>query len=116
MHFKDRKINERNYRYIVKTIRLPNSKVVTLEKIHKGETKKELEKIFEEKEIKENTRYMLKNYKTDHIYTKKEFAKIEFIKFNYRRIQKKLTQTSKKDLLDKFTANFTYESNALEGN
>jgi len=29
---------------------------------------------------------------------------------------KKLSKTSLKDLFDRFTANFTYESNALEGN
>ena len=116
MHIKEKVINKKKYKYLVKSIRLPNGQIKKIEKIHKGEPKKEIEKILEEKEKKEYLRYMLKNFSTNSIFTEKEFEKIEDIKLNYRKILKKITEAALKDLLDRFTANFTYESNALEGN
>ncbi|MCK4647512.1 Fic family protein [Candidatus Pacearchaeota archaeon] len=116
MHFKERIIKGRKYKYAVQSIRLPGGKVKTLEKIFKGESKKELEKIFEEKKKREYVKHALKNFKTDYIFTKEQFEKIEEIKLNYSKILKELPKASFRDLLDRFTANFTYESNALEGN
>ena len=116
MHIKEKVINKKKYKYLVKSIRLPNGQIKKIEKIHKGEPKKEIEKILEEKEKKEYLRYMLKNFSTNSIFTEEEFEKIENIKLNYRKILKKITEAALKDLLDRFTANFTYESNALEGN
>ena len=116
MYFKIKTIKGRKYKYAVKTIRLPNSQIVSLEKIYKDESNKDLNKIFEEKEKAEYVKYILSNFKTDHIFTKEQIEKLELIKFNYRKIIKKLTKSNLKDVLDRFTANFTYESNALEGN
>jgi len=116
MYFKYRKIKGKEYKYAVKSVRLPNGKVAPLEKIFKGESKKELEEIFNEKEIKENLKHMLKTFKTNHIFNEEEFMKIEKMRIEYKKILKKLTKASLRDLLDRFTANFTYESNALEGN
>ena len=47
MYFKDKKIKGRKYRYAVKTIRLPNGKIASLEVIYKNQSKEELEKIFD---------------------------------------------------------------------
>jgi len=116
VYFKEKKIKNRRYKYAVKSIRLPNGKIIALEKIFNKESKKELGKIFREKEKKEYIKYMLKNFKTDYIFDEKEFEKIENIRLNYKKILKKLTKVSLRGLLDRFTANFTYESNALEGN
>jgi len=116
MHIKEKTVNKKKYKYLVKSIRLPNGQIKKIEKIYKGEPKKEIEKILEEKERKEYARYMLKNFSTNHIFTEEEFEKIEDIKINYRKVIKKLTKSTLRDLLDRFTANFTYESNALEGN
>lgn len=116
MYFKERTISGKKYKYALESIRLPNGKVKTLEKIFNGEGKKELESIFEEKRKKEHLKYALKSFKTDGVFTKEQFEKIENIRAEYSKILKKLSKTSFKDLLDRFTANFTYESNALEGN
>ncbi len=116
MYFKERIINRKKYKYAVSSIRLPNGKVKTLEKIFKGESKKELEKIFEEKKKREYVKHALKNFKTDYIFTKEQLEKIEEIRLNYFKILKELPKASFRDLLDRFAANFTYESNALEGN
>ncbi len=116
MYFKEKTVKGRKYKYAVRSIRLPNGKVTSLEKIYNGEEKKELEKELDRKEKEYYANYMLNNFKTDHILTKEEFKKIEEIRVDYRKILRKISKTSLKDLLDRFTANFTYESNALEGN
>ena len=116
MYFKDKTIKNKKYRYVLKSIRLPNGKIKTLEKLYKNETKEKLNKFFEEKEEKEHIKYSLNKFGTDHIFTEQEIAKIEKIKLDYKKIIKNLPRENIKDLLDRFTANFTYESNALEGN
>jgi len=116
MYFKEKKIGGRKYRYAIKSIRLPNGKVKTLEKIHKGENKKELERFFDIKRKEHLIKYALKIFKKDHIFTKEQIIKVENIKLDYLKILKGLPKKNFKDLLDRFTANFTYESNALEGN
>lgn len=116
MHFKEKTIKGKKYKYVAETIRLPNGNVKPIEKIFKGETKKQLKEFFEKRKKKEFVRYVLANFKEDHIFTKKQIEKIEEIKLNYSKILKGLPKKNFKDLLDRFTANFTYESNALEGN
>ena len=116
MYFKNKTIKGKKYKYAVRSVRLPDGKIVSLEKIYKGEAKKKIEKELDGKEKEYYMKYMLNNFKTDHILKKEEFRKIEEIRVDYRKILKKISKTSLKDLLDRFTANFTYESNALEGN
>ena len=116
MHFKYKTIKGKKYKYVVKSVRFPNGKVISLEKLDKKEKKKDLEKFFNEKEIHENFKYTKRTFKTDHILDEEELRKIEEIKFKYKKLIKTLPKASLKDLLDRFTANFTYESNALEGN
>ncbi|MBS3091935.1 Fic family protein [Candidatus Pacearchaeota archaeon] len=115
MYFKIKRIKGKKYKYAVKTIRMPNGKVISLEKIYK-ENSKELSKFFEKKEKEKYVKYMLSNIRTDHIFTKEQVEKIEEIKLNYKKILRQLNKSNIKDILDRFTANFTYESNALEGN
>ena len=116
MYFKIRIINRKKYKYLVKSIRLPDGIIKKLEIRNKNQSREELEKMFEKKEKEAYYKYVLKQFKTDHIFTKEEFRKIEETRVDYRKILKRLTKVSLKDLLDRFTANFTYESNALEGN
>ncbi len=116
MYYKEKAIKGKKYKYAIKSFRLPDGASRRAEKIYKGEDEKELSKIFENMEKKEYVKYMLKNYRIDYIFNEKEFEKIEEIRINYRKILLRLSTASLKDLLDRFTANFTYESNALEGN
>jgi len=116
MHFKDKIIKGKKYRYAVKSIRLPNGSVKTLEKIYKNQPKSELEKIFQKKIKDEYIRHILKKLKTDHIFSKEQIEKIEEMRLDFLNIIKSLPKKNYDDLLDRFTANFTYESNALEGN
>ena len=116
MHIKKRIINGRKYRYAARSIRMPDGSVRSLQKIMDGRPGSEVEKALDEKEAMERARYLLKKCRPDHIFTEEEFAKIERIRVGYRKVIRKLDKASLKDMLDRFTANFTYESNALEGN
>src|SRR3989344_149778 len=109
-------IKNKKYPYVAKSVRLPDGSLIALQKIYHNESNKELKEIFEEKEKQAYVKYMLSKYKQDHVFTSDEFEKIEKIRLNYKKILNKLSKTSLKDLLNRFTANFTYESNALEGN
>jgi len=116
MNFQTKKISNKEYKYAVKSIRLPDGKVAKLEIIFKGQTKEELIEIFEKKEKEEYIKFTLKNFKPDHIFTKEQIKKIESIRIDYKKVIRKLSKSNIKDVWDRFTANFTYESNALEGN
>jgi len=116
MYFKEKIINGKKYKYAVESLRMPNGKIKSIQKIFKGQTKKELKNFFDEKKKEEFAKYMINFFKADNIFTEEQIKKIETIKVDYQKIIKKIPRPNFKDLLDRFTANFTYESNALEGN
>ena len=89
MDYIERKISGKKYRYARKSARLPDGRVLSLQKIDKGESKQELERIFEEKEKQAFIKFTLSRFKHDHIITKKEFEKIEEIRLNYKKILRK---------------------------
>ena len=55
-------------------------------------------------------------YQTNHIFTKERIEKLEIIRQDYKKLTKQITKQQWNDILDRFTVNFTYETNALEGN
>ncbi len=112
-------INGKRYLYAEYSFRLPDGKIKKLSKLIKKENEKnskEFKEYLLKKEIEFHKKYALDTFKTDSILDKKEFEKIEEIKVKYREIIKKLNKKQLKDILDRFTINFTYESNAIEGN
>lgn len=116
MHFKKKLINKKGYKYAVESFRLPDGKIKKIEVLINKNNKDKLKSIIDERKKKEFLKYALQAYKADSVFTKEEFEKVEKIKYDYGRILANLSKQSKKDLFDRFTANFTYESNALEGN
>lgn len=116
MHFKDKLIKNKKYRYAVESFRLPDGTQKKAEILVKSQIKKELQKIIDEKKKNIFIKYMLKRYRTDGIFDKKEFEKLEKIRLDYQKTIKKIPKNNLKDLFNRFTANFTYESNSLEGN
>jgi len=109
--------------YLEHSFRLPNGKIKKISKYIQDYKKKDEKSIIEKYTIfmknKENTvlaKFASVNYKTDSILTKTEIEKLEYMKQGYKNIIKKLTKNQFKDILDRFTVNFTYESNAIEGN
>ena len=116
MHIKNKTVGSKEYRYAARSIRMPNGKVASLEKRYTDQTDEEIKNILDEKEREAYHKYALSIFKPDHILNEEEIRKIEDIRLNYQKILSRLSKASLKDLLDRFTANFTYESNALEGN
>ena len=119
---KEKKIKGKKYYYLAKSIRFPDGKVHSIEKII-GDKKKpviELERknidFFIQKEKEIFTDFALKNYSTDDVFAKEQLKKIEEMKVEYQYIIKKFSKKQWKDVFDRFIANFTYESNAIEGN
>ncbi len=55
-------------------------------------------------------------YKKDTIFDELTIQRLEEIKLGYRDIRKKLNTKQLQDIIDRFAVNFTYESNAIEGN
>jgi fido (protein-threonine AMPylation protein) len=118
---KNKLIGNNIYSYLSKSVRLPDGKVASIEKIiDKKMSLKKLEKeyagFFEKKEKALFTKFALINYKTSFVYSKDEFKKIEEIKVDYQKTTRNFGKSQWKDVFDRFIANFTYESNAIEGN
>jgi Fic family protein len=112
-------INGKKYLYAEYSFRLPDGKIKKISKlIQKEEDKenKETKNYFLKKQIEFYQNYALKTYKADNILTEEQIKKLESIRIEYKKIMKSFTKNQIKDILDRFTVNFTYESNAIEGN
>ena len=112
-------INGKKYLYAESSFRLPDGKIKKISKLIQGEedkNSKETKDYFLKKQVEAHQDYALKTYKIDRILTKDQIQKLESIKVEYRKIIKSFTKNQIKDILDRFTVNFTYESNAIEGN
>ena len=117
----EKTINGKRYHYFVKSVRLPDGSQKKIQKlIKKPENRKALENRYKDyfirKEKELYTKYALEKYVTDPIFTKNEIGKLESIRVDYRYLMRKLSEKQLKDAFDRFTVNFTYESNAIEGN
>ncbi len=112
-------INRKKYLYAENSFRLPNGKIKKISKFiqrEKDKDSKEIKDYFLKKQVEAYQDYALRIYKTDGILTEEQIKKLESIKIEYKKIIKSFTKNQIKDILDRFTANFTYESNAIEGN
>lgn len=58
----------------------------------------------------------IEKYNQNDIFTKDLLRELELTKLGYQKILRRLTPHQLSDVLDRFTINFTYESNAIEGN
>ena len=116
---KNKTINGRKYFYAEHSFRLPNGNVKKISKLINNEKdieSKEIKEYFLKKKIKACFDYMFEVYGEDHILTKKQIEKLESIRVEYKEIMKSFTKKQSQDILDRFTVNSTYESNAIEGN
>jgi len=109
--------------YLESSVRLQDGKVRKFSiylKNHKPNKKnKEMNnyrKKLNEKISKELVEYGPKYYKVSRIFNAELIKRLEEIKLGYKEIVRKLNQKQLQDIVDRFTVNFTYESNAIEGN
>lgn len=112
-----KKIKGKEYLYLVESIRLPDGTIKKISKLIKDKNEKNKYKnLFERKKRELFIKYALEHYKYKYPIAKEDIIKTEEIKFNYKKIITSLNKAQLKDLFDRFTVNFTYESNAIEGN
>lgn len=116
-------ISKKRRYYLEKSVRLPGGRIkkysIYLKKYSPKKTYVELKDYKERlnKQINEEIiNLALKYYKKDYIFNNEIIKKLEETKLGYKEITKKLTKKQLKDIIDRFTVNFTYESNAIEGN
>lgn len=114
--------NKKRY-YLEQSIRLVNGKVKKISVYLKDyNPNKEYKQIFQykallkDKVIKELKESAAKYYKKSYIFNEELLKNLEEIKLEYKEIIKKLNEKQIQDIIDRFTVNFTYESNAIEGN
>ncbi len=120
-HLTVKKIKGKRYAYLVKSIRLPDGSVGKISKMVKekksvASLEKRYSDYFTEKEKEFAANWAIRKYGTDIVFTEEQIKKLELIKVGYRHLLKKFRKEQMKDALDRFIVNFTYESNALEGN
>ena len=118
-HISKKRIRGKYYTYAVRSVRLPDGKVKKISKLIKNPSEAknpELETFFDEKEAEAFVKYAQKYYEPFKLPDKEALRKIEKMRVHYRKILSKLSSNQLKDLFDRFTVNFTYESNAIEGN
>lgn len=117
-YVKEKTISGRKYFYVTKSIRLPDGKAKTLQKLvkDKNASPKAFAGWFEEEERKAFVDWAAKTYPADSVFSAEQIKTMEEMRFGYRKIRARLSKPQLKDLFDRFTVNFTYESNAIEGN
>lgn len=118
MHFSEKTIKGKKYLYAVKSVRMPGGRIhkITKRVSSLKASGKELNAFFEEKEKDLLAGFAVKQFRKNQVFTESEIRKIEAMKFGCRKLVKKLGKSDWKDVLDRFTANFTFNSNAIEGN
>ena len=109
--------------YLEKSVRLLNGKVKKFSIYLKDyDAKRKYKDINHYKRLlngnisKELTEFAARYYKKINIFNEELLKRLEEIKLGYKEITKKLSKKQLQDIIDRFTANFTYESNAIEGN
>ncbi len=121
VHLSRKKIKGKTYTYVVKSIRLPDGKGMTLQKLIQGKPpapkglEKEFATFFLEKEKEAHARWAVRTYGTKSAFSEKALQAVEGMKLGYRELRRRLSREQLRDVFDRFTANFTYESNAIEG-
>lgn len=118
-----RTINGKEKTYLEHSIKLPDGTVKKISKYllnYKNEDVKKLAKqyssYFKEKGERIRINFAVRNYDKNTIFTEEQIRKIEYIKLKYKELIRNITINQLEDILDRFTVNFTYESNAIEGN
>ena len=74
------------------------------------------EKVLNEKISKGMLDFASEYYRKINVFDEKVLRRLEEIKLGYKEIKKNLNRKQMQDVIDRFTVNFTYESNAIEGN
>ncbi len=123
MAFVSRKIIRGRARYYLeKSARLPDGRVKKYSLYLKDydprrlTALKPLRELLEKRIAEDLCRAGARQYAHDRIFTAAALERLEATRLGYKAIRRRLTPAQLRDVVDRFTANFTYESNAIEGN
>ncbi len=121
MFIRSRIINGKRRDYLESSIRLINGKIKKYSLYLKNYrlSKNDLGHyniLLKNKITEELLNFASKYYKKDYIFDENLVKKLEEIKLSYKEIIKKFSKKQLQDVIDRFTVNFTYESNSIEGN
>ncbi len=117
VYFSEKKIKGKKYLYAIHSVRLQNGKIAKLSRrVEKKSVTPELRKYFSEKEAEAREKNALEVFEADSVFSGEQLLKLEKTRQEFKKILKRLSKKQLQDLFDRFTVNFTYESNALEGN
>lgn len=118
-----RTINGKTRYYLEKSVRIINGKVKKIsvylksyDPKKKGYPLQQYEKTLYEKLNLKQIESCVSQYEKNHVFNAGTLHDIEEAKIGFKEICKKLTKKQLDDIIDRFTINFTYESNAIEGN
>ncbi len=120
MHVVKRNVKGRTYYFLEKSVRLPDGHVRKLSRFF-GAKKPvippdEMKQYFLEKEKELAGTWAVQHYTFDYPLTEQIIKQIEHRRIEYKYLMHEIPERNKKDILDRLTVNFTYESNAIEGN
>jgi len=112
-----KKIRGKDKQYLEQSFRLPDGK---LRKVS-SYMPREADRTLSEKKLRalETTSFQdwaVAYYEKNHVFSEEIIRECERMRHEYRVLFRALTPKQREDVLDRFTINFTYESNALEGN
>lgn len=113
-----KKIKGKERTYIEQSFRLPDGRVKKASvylRAHKT-VPKDTDKRLNAQKISTFQDWAASYYEKNHVFSKDIIRTCEYMAHEYRRLMHTLTEQQRKDVLDRFTINFTYESNAIEGN
>lgn len=116
---RQKNIKGKNYLYAEYSFRLPDSTIKKISKLVKEKEavyNKDIKEYFRSKEKEAYQTAAKEKFKPDTVLTKDKIESIEAMRIEYKILLKNITENQWKDILDRFTVNFTYESNAIEGN
>lgn len=108
-------IKGKRYRYLETSVRL-HTGVKKFSVYMKDDNREFYEKQLKEKVVAALTASAVAYFSSNSIFTMETIEKMELMKLGYKELLKKLTTKQYQDIIDRFTVNFTYESNAIEGN
>ena len=116
---KKKKIKGKQYLYAEHSFRLPDNSIKKISKLVKSPAEANsfaTKNYFLSKEKEAYKNYALGKYAVDRIFTRELLCSIEDIRVEFKYLKNKLSKKQLEDVIDRFAVNFTYESNAIEGN
>jgi len=120
MYITKKKIRGKEYTYAEHSVRMPNGRKANISKrVPKGTTGGDLDEYMEyfiDKECELAGDWALKSYEFSHPLSEKDVKTVERMRILYKHIMRKVKGKDREDLWKRFVANFTYDSNAIEGN